>query len=230
VPIVRTLAAVLDCTRTGAGLVWDAYPDLACYEGAHLTYAVASVVTLLFFLPMALRYGAVDGDATKLESWRSNGGRYSALRLLRDGWWRDGARDFAGALSLAPTATKFNVVSTFARIALSLGDVMLTTHPRFLAVLFTLATCAQFVAAWRVPLFAGAGARRAHAWLMFLSFWSALVAIAVAMVNDASVLWPALLWWAGVAATLLGLCFAGGSGAAEDPALTTRNEVAADVV
>ena len=36
-------------------LTWDLYPHIVCWEGAHYTRAVCSLLVLVLFLPMALR-------------------------------------------------------------------------------------------------------------------------------------------------------------------------------
>ena len=118
-------AAVANGSRT-----WDLYPEVPCYEGDHLVYTILAIPTLLAFLPVALRLGAVDGDPARLQKRRveSGSGHYSVCGLMLHGWWEESDGDYAGPLSEATTGKKFALISTLARITLSLADVLLTNH------------------------------------------------------------------------------------------------------
>ena len=151
-------AAVANGTRT-----WDLYPEAACFQGAHLAYALIAVPTLLLFMPVALRLGAVDGDPARLQELRAGArGHYGPRALLRGGWWAEGEGDFAGPLSEATTGKKFGLVATLSRLVMSLADVMLTTHHQYLSFVFFAATTAECAACFAVPLFSHPAAQRAH--------------------------------------------------------------------
>ena len=63
VPTLRQRGSGMDCTTSKDGkATWDSFPEVECWTGEHQTYAIVSAVTLLLFIPVALRLGAVDGD------------------------------------------------------------------------------------------------------------------------------------------------------------------------
>ena len=112
IPVMRTLAAAVDCTDVGGKLVWDAHGNgsVECFVGSHLVYVVLAGIALALYMPVVVRLLRVDSDLAGLE-----------IDLARPwDWTGDDQSELALEHFLSPKRSYYPVVQAVAKALASI--------------------------------------------------------------------------------------------------------------